>query len=64
MVDAAGKVMASSDGGEQFEAAGTIGAPPEAFGSGEGRVLAAVGGGRVLASDDAGKTWTTVVEPE
>jgi photosystem II stability/assembly factor-like uncharacterized protein len=64
MVDAAGKVMASSDGGEQFEAAGTIGAPPEAFGSGDGRVLAAAGGGRVLASDDGGSTWATVVEPE
>jgi hypothetical protein len=64
MVDAAGKVMTSSDGGEQFKAAGTIGSPPEAFGSGEGRVLASVDGGRVLASDDGGKNWTTVVEPE
>jgi hypothetical protein len=64
MVDAEGEVMASSDGGEEFRATGTIGAPPEAFGSGGGRILAAVDGGRVLASDDGGKNWTTVVEPE
>lgn len=64
MVDASGNVMASSDGGEAFKAVGTIGAPPEAFGSGNGRVLAAVGGGLVLASTDGGMNWTTVVEPE
>jgi hypothetical protein len=64
MVDVAGKVMASSDGGEQFKEAGTIGSPPEAFGSGGGRILAAVDGGRILASDDGGRNWTTVVEPE
>ncbi len=64
LVDAAGKVMASSDGGKKFKQAGEIGAPPEAFGTGEGTVLAAVAGGRVLSSTDGGRSWAAAVEPE
>jgi photosystem II stability/assembly factor-like uncharacterized protein len=57
-------VMASSDGGKTFKRAGDIGAPPEAFGSGDGTVLAAVAGGRVFSSSDDGKSWSAAVTPE
>ena len=63
LVDASGRVMASTDGGRTFAKAGSIGAPPEAFSSGDGRILAAADGGRVLVSEDSGRTWTTAVEP-
>jgi hypothetical protein len=63
LVDATGQVMSSSDGGSKFRRTGKLGAPPEAFGSGGGNVLAAVEGGRVLSSSDDGKSWTPAVEP-
>lgn len=64
MVDASGTVTASDDGGRGFSDAGSIGAAPEAFSSGDDRLLASVDGGRVLISDDQGQTWTTAVEPQ
>lgn len=64
MVDESGQVTESTNGGKTFSAAGSIGSAPEAFSSGNGRILAAADGGRVLVSGDAGRTWTTAVEPQ
>jgi len=64
MVDGSGRVSFSANRGKDFSEVGNIGSPPEAFGSGNGRILAAADGGRVLASEDAGRTWTTAVEPK
>ena len=64
LVDGSGRVMVSANGGKAFSEAGTIGSTPEAFGSGNGQILAAVDGGRVLVSTDVGRTWATAVKPE
>jgi photosystem II stability/assembly factor-like uncharacterized protein len=64
LVDGAGKVMTSTNGGVKFEKTGSIGSTPEALGSGEGKILASVDGGKILASTDAGSTWDTAVQPD
>jgi uncharacterized protein (DUF305 family) len=64
MVDGAGRVMTSSDGGMKFVSTGTIGSAPEAFGSGDGKILASTDGGKVVVSTDAGRTWSDAVLPK
>jgi hypothetical protein len=64
LVDGEGAVSRSDDGGRRFEAAGSVGAPPEAFAAdGPGELYAAVHGGEVRMSTDGGATWTVRAAP-
>jgi len=60
LVDGSGQVSRSSDGGREFEQAGSIGTQPEAFSANGARELyAAVHGGEVVTSGDGGASWET-----
>ena len=59
LVEGDGTVSRSSDGGREFERAGSLGAQPEAFAANGARELyAAVHGGEVRMSTDGGRTWS------
>lgn len=64
LVDAAGAVSRSTDGGRTFKRAGTVGSQPEAFAAnGERELYAAVHGGQVVMSADGGRSWRTRSTP-
>ena len=65
-VDREGVVHVSDDDGRTWSARGTTGAAPDALtlsGEDGARVFVAVSDGRIVASDDQGRTFTSVYEP-
>jgi photosystem II stability/assembly factor-like uncharacterized protein len=64
LVDAAGTVLRSADGGRTSKRVGEVGSRPEAFAANGARELyAAVHGGTVLISADGGASWRTRSTP-
>jgi DNA-binding beta-propeller fold protein YncE len=64
LVDGNGQVSRSTDGGREFERAGSVGAQPEAFAAnGERELYAAVHGGEIVMSGDGGASWKTRSTP-
>ena len=62
LVDRAGTVRRSRDGGASFEVVGGLDAEPVApLAAHDGALYAAVEDGRVLSSRDRGRTWRTLV---
>lgn len=57
VIDGAGSVGRSSDGGTSFEERGQLGGQPAAFVADGGDLYAALGDGTVMASADGGATW-------
>jgi len=57
LADADGTVSLSSDQGRSWDAVGELPDAPAAFGSGEGRLLAATHSGEILESSDGGSSW-------
>lgn len=58
LVDAAGAVSVSEDGGASWSQVGDIGGPPAAFIAADERLYAALADGTVKVSADGGRTWT------
>jgi len=63
LVDGEGQVSRSADGGESFEAVGSIGGPPSAFVSHGEELYAALGDGKVTRSTNGGEKWTVRATP-
>lgn len=57
LVDANGRVYASTDGGSQFTAVGDVGGQPAATATADGQLLVALHDNSVRSSDDGGRTW-------
>jgi hypothetical protein len=57
LIDAAGDVHASADGGRSFEKVGSLGGQPAALASYRGQLLAALHDNTVHVSADGGRTW-------
>ena len=57
LAGADGTVSLSSDEGRSWKAVGGLPDAPAAFGSGEGRLLAATHSGEILESGDGGSSW-------
>jgi hypothetical protein len=58
-VDARGAVSTSEDAGERWRERGSIGGQPAALATAGEELLAALGDGTVVVSNDAGATWET-----
>lgn len=64
LVDGQGAVSRSADGGRTFASAGgSIGGPPSALVSAPDGLLAALGNGSVLRTDDDGSSWEVRATP-
>jgi photosystem II stability/assembly factor-like uncharacterized protein len=63
MVDGAGRVSISGDGGQNWREMGSIDAQPAAFAAAGGDLYAALPDGTVKRSSDAGASWTVRVAP-
>ncbi len=61
LVDGAGEVHASTDGGRSFTRVGAVGGRPAALSSHEGQLLAALEDNTVRVSADGGATWAVRV---
>ena len=63
MIDTSGGVWASRDAGARASRRGEIGGAPHAFVAAGGRLYAALEGGLIKRSDDAGRTWAVAFAP-
>jgi photosystem II stability/assembly factor-like uncharacterized protein len=59
LVDARGMVLRSTDGGRTFARAGRLDEAPAALATTDDGLIAALGDGTVLTSEDGGTRWTT-----
>lgn len=57
LIDADGRVHASSDGGRRFATVGDVGSQPAATAAADGQILVALHDNSVQSSDDNGRTW-------
>ena len=64
LVDAAGVVSASGDGGESWEKTGEIGGQPAAFEAPGDDLYAALHDGTIKRSTDGGRTWSVRSRPQ
>lgn len=63
LVDGAGEVAESSDGGKSFTAVGSIPGPPSAFVNDGEDLYAALGDGQIVESADGGASWAVRAAP-
>jgi photosystem II stability/assembly factor-like uncharacterized protein len=59
-----GAVWSSTDGGQQWQRRGAVPGQPHNIATHEGTIFAALAGDRVVATTDAGATWTDRYVPE
>lgn len=59
-----GAVWSSTDGGQQWQRRGAVPGQPHSIATQEGMLFAALTGDRVIATTDAGATWTDRYAPE
>lgn len=63
LIDGAGTVQRSDDGGRSFDPVGSIGGQPVAFIANGDDLLAALGDGTVQVSADGGRSWAVRASP-
>jgi hypothetical protein len=59
-----GAVWSSTDGGQRWQRRGAVPGQPHSIATREGTLFAALAGDRIVASTDAGATWTDQYVPE